>query len=342
MIEYDSSKVLVRRDASGKGLGILVYAIAGPILAAFSGLISMALVAALIERSNRRLENLSTGIGLAVGGVIAVWLLWFAYHDLRRRLGAELVVTSDGVVMAFGGRRKAFTLAEIEGLRLARQGTQVVFEISGGRSIAVPLDLVRADELLPRLNSLLIDPLAQRLDERLATGDVLVSRDLSWRAVPLAAWCIMLIAAGAAALPTIRFAHGAIDAIQRGVVGLRQAWRGLRGGFRLEEGGLRGRGMDAALPWMEPSVKSDSAGLVIRAGTGRSRDAFRHRSGAAAGPEGRDDVVLWWHTAGGDRRRNTKGAKDRECFTDKRTAPNAGTKALTSCGCITTPGASER
>jgi hypothetical protein len=139
----------------------------------------------------------------------------------------------------------------------------------GSRALRVPLELARANELLPHLEPLVIEPLARRLEARVAAGDTLASRDLGWGAVPLAVWCAALIAAGAAALLTVRFAEAAIGAIHRGIVGLRQSCRGFRGGLHVEANGLRAPGATAARPWSQLAIKSDSAGLIVHDGTSR-------------------------------------------------------------------------
>lgn len=258
----------------------MVYLIAGPFLAAFVGVFTGGLIFGICNAGLRFSESISTTVALIPASLLAVATLWFAIRDFQRRAFAELIVDGQGVQVRQGRRSSGCSIDGLDGVRLARGGTQFVFSVRNGRTIRVPVDLVRAADVMPDVERLLLAPLTNRVAADLEAGGVVHIKDRGWLGLAVGtSGSVLLIAGGALALPTLHFTAQGIGLIARGITGWRQSWRGFRGGFELTREGLRDTRGGAVYRWDQPlTVRSDVAGIVVQADVGPPLQASPYAS----------------------------------------------------------------
>lgn len=254
-------EVVLRRAGTSTALGAVVYLVIGPFFGALLGLFAMGLIGALLERTFGAPDRVSIPVSFVVGFACLLGGMAWAFHDFRRRAGVEIVLGPGRLSRRLGRRVRTWTAADVEGIRLANAGRDVLINLAGERPLRIPGDLVAAATVVRLLERFLVPALADRHADRLAAGDTIVIRDLGLRAIPTAVREVArLVCFGA----LLRLTPDGRAQAHAALVGLRQCARGIRGGFSLRPGGLQAAADGPLIPYDQvTAVRVDPVGLRV-------------------------------------------------------------------------------
>lgn len=282
--------VTFSRTGGSKAVGCLVYVVSVPFIIIFLSLFITTPILFGLEALGLPHERFE-GYFLLIYPPVGLWTVVWARRDYRRRADFAVTIRRDRLVVELGRRTDDVPFAEVESIRLvpARLDLACVLVRRGGGPLRLSPEVAPFSSVRDALEETLVSDLVRRLDRRLAAGESVPFRDPLPRSMGAIAGGILRCLTGAVLFANPLHFPVALAVFWHGALVTRQGWLGIRGGFILDDRGLRipSDGGREPVPWggLE-RIRGDAMGLVLR-----SRDGPTFRLSALA--EGFWPALRW-------------------------------------------------